>query len=551
MTSAGPRLLLISDFNAQPLADLVSDMSVAPFGQVTPSLLQIAQGTNAALYDGVMVWTRPEAVIGGYDALLKGEPAAWDDIRAEVESFAATLKNAARHVKHLLFVTWPEPPFRRNFGISSMRQGGASLALMKMNAAICERLTEEPNIFVLNAGPWFSAAGQKAWSPKLWYLAKMPFSAEVFAAAAKDLQAALQAIGGRTRKLLVLDLDETLWGGIVGEVGWEGIRLGGHDAIGEAFLDFQRALKTLTQAGVVLAIASKNDEAVALEVIEKHPEMILRRVDFAAWRINWSDKAQNIVEIANELNLDLSSAVYIDDSPAERSRIRSALPMVAVPDWPQDVFLYAASLMELTCFDKAAITAEDRGRATMYAVDRERSEARQQFQSMEEWLGSLQMEVTVETLSKANVVRVAQLFNKTNQMNLATRRLSEGELLKWSEAAGNDVRVFRVSDKFGDYGLTGIVGLETNGVRAVIRDYLLSCRVMGRGVEQLMLGMAIDHARGRGAAEICAEYMPTAKNAPCLAFFRNNSRFECTGDFQFKWRVADEYPLPSHIVVAK
>jgi FkbH-like protein len=349
--------------------------------------------------------------------------------------------------------------------------------------------------------------------------------------------------------VIVVDLDDTLWGGIAGEVGWENIRLGGHDAIGEAFVDFQKALKALSEGGVVLAIVSKNDEAVALEVIDKSPEMILRRSDFATWRINWNDKAQNIVDVANELNLDLSSVVYIDDSAAERNRIRSALPAVAVPEWPQDIFLYPSSLMELPFFDKAAITDEDRQRSRMYVVDRERSQTKQRFQSVQDWLESLEMEVSVESLSRSNLARAAQLFNKTNQMNLATRRLSETELLNWAEAAGNDLRVFRVSDKFGDYGLTGIVGLELNGGHALIRDYLLSCRVMGRGVEQLMLAMAIDTARSRGASEIRAEYIPTSKNAPCLSFFKDVSKFDCASDHLFKWPVREDYPLPRHIKV--
>jgi FkbH-like protein len=530
-----PRFLLISDFNAQPLADFlnnpetdpVCEIRLAPFGQVTQCLLEIAAGkTESAEYDGVIVWARPEAIVSG------------DEVIA-----------AAARVKHLFFVTWSEPYYRRNFGIWSMRPEGSGLALMKENAALCGRLADQPNIFILNSNAWFAAAGRKAWSPKLWYLAKIPFSPEVFQAAAEDFKAALRAIQGRSRKVIVVDLDDTLWGGIAGEVGWENVRLGGHDAIGEAFVDFQKALKALSEAGVVLAIVSKNEEAVALEVIDKNPEMILRRSDFATWRINWTDKAQNIVDIANELNLDLSSIVYIDDSPAERNRIRTALPAVAVPEWLQDIFLYPSSLMELPYFDKAAITDEDRQRASMYVVDRERSQTKQRFQSVQDWLESLEMEVSVESLTGSNLARAAQLFNKTNQMNLATRRLSETELLNWAEATGNELRVFRVSDKFGDYGLTGIVGLELNGGHALIRDYLLSCRVMGRGVEQLMLAMAIDAARSRGASEIHAQYIPTSKNAPCLSFFKDVSKFDCASDRLFKWLVREDYPLPHHIKV--
>lgn len=559
MTSAKTHCLILSDFNAQPLADFLNrdendplcQAVVGPFGQVAPSLFRVSEGKTSPDCDCLIVWTRPEAVIGAYDTLLKRGSVPADSLNAEVEAFATALIGAARRVKHLFLMSWTQAHFRRDFGVWGMQPGGATLSLMRMNVALSDRLSSQTNIHVLNAGAWISAVGPKAWNRKLWFLAKVPFSPEVFEAAAGTLKSALQSLRGRSRKLLILDLDETLWGGIVGEVGWEGVRLGGHDAIGEAFVDFQQAVKTLSQTGVVLAIASKNDESVALDAIDKHPEMVLRRTDFAAWRINWSDKAQNIAEIANELNLDLSSVVYIDDSATERSRIRSALPAVAVPEWPQDVFLYTESLAKLSCFDKASITSDDLQRGPMYVTDRERRQTRHAFQSMEDWLESLQMEVFVETLSRSNVTRAAQLFNKTNQMNLSTRRLSDAELLDWSARNENDLFVFRVSDKFGDYGLTGMIGLQLNHTHAVITDYLLSCRVMGRGVEEVMLSAAIASARSRDVPEIRAQYVPTAKNAPCLTFFKNGSRFRCDGNHLFRWRTADGYPLPHHIQVKK
>ncbi|HLH32926.1 MAG TPA: HAD-IIIC family phosphatase [Terriglobia bacterium] len=540
MSSSKTRCLLVSDFNIQPLADFINhdetepacEAVVAPFGQVTPSLLELASGDSQSRYDAVIVWTRVEGI---------------DDI----ENFGAALIAAARHVKHLFFVTWARPYFQRDLGIASMRSGGSALNLMRMNVGVCEHLSRQQNIFVLDSNAWISAAGAKAWSSKMWYLSKVPFSSEVFQMAARDFKSAIQAIQGRNRKLIVLDLDDTLWGGIVGEIGWEALRLGGHDPIGEAFADFQRALKVLTESGIVLAIASKNDEAAALEAIDKHPEMVLRRSDFAAWRINWFDKAQNIVDITNELNLDLSAVVYLDDSPAERNRIRSALPAVAVPEWPQDVFLYTQSLLELRYFDKVSVTDEDRLRSSMYVADRERSKTKQAFQSVEDWLKSLDMEVSIEALSKANVARAAQLFNKTNQMNLATRRLNEKELLDWAAEDQHEIYVFRVSDKFGDYGLTGLLGLKVDDGRALITDYLLSCRVMGRGLEQLMLSAAIDRARCAGVSEVRAKYVPTSKNAPCLSFLLNQSQFQNDGEHRFKWPVSDPYPCPAHIVVKK
>jgi FkbH-like protein len=557
VSSRKTRCLVLSDFNIEPLADFLRqdeinpacEVVVAPFGQVTPALLEISSGETANDYDAVIVWTQPEVVISAYGALGRFEAVTDSTLIAEVDAFADLIVNAAQRTKRVFVVCWSQSRFRRGLGLWSMRPDGSARVLMKMNLHLCDRLSRQANVYVLNPNAWLQSAGPKAHNAKLWYLAKIPFSTEVFESAAHDVKASLEAIEGRSRKLIVVDLDDTLWGGIVGEVGWENLQIGGHDPIGEAFADFQKSLKALSQSGIVLAIASKNDEPVALEAIDKHPEMILRRSDFAAWRINWMDKAQNIADIAAELNLDLSAIVYIDDSPAERSRVRSALPAVVVPEWPKDVFQYANTLIELPYFDRVAITQEDQQRTSMYVADLTRTETRRDFQSIEDWLQSLQIEVSVEELSRSNLARAAQLFNKTNQMNLRTRRLGEAELSNWSSAAGHQLYVFRVSDKFGDYGLTGILGLAAHEGHLEVTDYLLSCRVMGRGIEELMLGVAIDHARSANKAEVRAEYVPTSRNAPCLSFFKKSSGFRSEGAHSFVWHVRDAYTMPAHISV--
>ena len=556
MTSSNTRCLLISDFNVQPLADCLEqdqghpscEVAVAPFGQVTPVLVDLSSGASQG-YDALLVWTQPETAIPGYEALVRYETVSESVILSQVDGFTQQLLKTARQVEHVFVVNWSQPYFRRGLGIWSMRREGCTRTLMKMNLELCDQLSSQSNVYVLDPSAWLAAAGRNAFNAKLWYLAKVPFNPEVFAAAAKDVKAALNAIKGRTKKLIVLDLDDTLWGGMVGEVGWENVRIGGHDPIGEAYADFQKSLKALVRNGTVLAIASKNEEPVALEAIDKHPEMILRRSDFAAWRINWSDKAENIMAIAAELNLDPSAIVYIDDSPFERNRVRSALPSVSVPEWPQDVFLYTSTLNGLPYFDKVAITPEDRQRTTTYIANIQRAEAQKAFQSVADWLESLEMQVSVEELSQVNLPRAAQLFNKTNQMNLCTRRLAERDLWNWYAMEGNYLYVFRASDKFGDYGLTGILGLTRNGEYMTLSDYLLSCRVMGRGVEELMLAVAIGCARDAGVEEVRAEYIPTPKNAPCLAFFRTKSGFQTKADYSFVWRTSDRYANPSHIVV--
>jgi FkbH-like protein len=343
-----------------------------------------------------------------------------------------------------------------------------------------------------------------------------------------------------------VDLDDTLWGGTVGEQGWQNLRLGGHDAQGEAFRDFQAALMALTRRGILLAIASKNEESVALEAIDCHPEMLLRAKDFVGWRINWTDKARNIADLTAELNLGLQSVVFIDNDPVERARVREGLPEVLVPDWPSDPLLYPKALLTLGCFDTPALTKTDADRTKMYAAERERDRHRAQVGSFEEWLKSLNMRVRADLLSPANITRAAQLFNRTNQMNLSTRRLTADELAKWATLEGRKVWAISVSDRFGDAGLTGVVSLELDEQSCRIVDFVLSCRVMGRKVENTMVHLVVAHARESGAQHVEAHYLQTQKNKPCLAFWEA-SGFERQEESRFVWNTERAYGLPDEI----
>lgn len=428
-----------------------------------------------------------------------------------------------------------------------MKKSGSRRLLLKLNLMLAEKLEDSPSIYVLDGQRWLDEAGKNAYSPKLWYLSKNPFSPKVLSSVARDLKFAISTVLGSSRKLLILDLDNTLWGGIVGDVGWENLKLGGHDYIGEAFVDFQRVLKALRNRGILLAIASKNEESIALEALTKHPEMLLRPGDFATMRINWNDKAANIAGIAEELNLGLQSVVFIDDNPVERARVQEALPEVLVPDWPEDKTLYASTLGEMNCFDSAHVTAEDASRNQMYADEAERKRARASIASAEEWLQSLGTVVTVEEFSDANRERVVQLFNKTNQMNLSTRRLSAQELQSWLSEGNRKLWAFRVSDRFGDSGLTGILSLEVKAATAQIIDFVLSCRVMGRNVERLMLAIAAQHASTLGVQQLIAEYLPTVKNKPCLAFWQSSGFAQQAK--RFCWGLREAYPFPPGIEV--
>ena len=508
----GDRIHLVADFNAESLARLLANsvqvganVTTSPYGQVFQSLAAPPGPECTAV-----VWTQPGAVIEHFRRAQDFERVDPERALDEVRAYAAAIARYAAAVRHVFVPTWTLPLSERGYGMLDFR-GGIGLAhlLARMNVTLADALHDHTSVFVLDAQRWMTAAGARAASPKMWYASKTPFSPAVFEHAAADIGAALDGLKGAARRLVILDLDNVLWGGVAGEVGWEGLNLGGHDHVGEAFADFQRALKALTRRGIQLAVVSKNDEATALEAIDRHPEMQLRRADLAGWRINWRDKAQNIVELLGDLKLGAESAVFIDDSAIERGRVREALPGVLVPEWPEDPARYRETLNALRCFDTPFLTHEDRARSGMYAAERDRQATLAASTSLDEWLSSLDLTVTVETLAPASLERATQLLNKTNQMNLSTRRLTDVELEAWADDPRHTLLTFRVADRFGDYGLTAIVGLTIADGVGHLTDYLLSCRVMGRRVEETMLHVAVARCRAQGARQLVADFRST------------------------------------------
>jgi FkbH-like protein len=411
-----------------------------------------------------------------------------------------------------------------------------------------QALATASNTFVLDAQRWVATIGADAFSERLWFLGKIPFDERIFELAADDIAAAVTAVKGAPRKLLVVDLDDTLWGGVVGDDGWEALRLGGHDSVGEAFVEFQNSLKYLTRRGVLLAIASKNDESVALEAIDSHPEMVLKRDDFVAWRINWADKATNIAEMVAALNLGLQSVVLIDDNPHERARVREALPEVLVPEWPADPAYYSRALLSLTCFDSPTVSAEDLARTQLYATERGREALYESIGSLDEWIRDLGVVVTAERLRADNLPRAAQLLNKTNQMNLTTRRLTEAGLSEWASTEGHATWCISVADRLGDAGLTGIISVALEGDTATLVDYVLSCRVLGRRVEQAMAHLAGRFAADLSARMLVARLIPTTKNGPCKRFF-DESSFRRTDENVYQWDLGSEFPPPDDVTI--
>ena len=551
--SGSCNVLVVSDFNAEPVSRYIAaDRSLpgcsaasAPYGQ----LFQVLSGGATPHPDRVaLIWTRPEGAIPEFANLLAGKKVSAQRLDDGVDSFAAMIRQFAIGCKYVFVASWAPTYDDRGLGLLNWSQDGAAYHLARMNTRLSEALSGAADVFMLDSQRWIESSDNPR-DRKSWLLAKSPFTEKVFKAAAADVKSALRTALGMSRKLILVDLDNTMWGGVVGDDGWENLRLGGHDHLGEAFSEFQAALMTLANRGIAIGIVSKNDEAVALEAIKKHPEMLIRVGDLAGWRINWKDKAQNIVELVGELNLGLQSTVFIDDNPTERGRVREALPEVLVPDWPTDPAKYADALRRLDCFDRLSITSEDRGRTRMYVADRERRDSLTVAASIGDWLASLDVRVQANPVSAENLKRIVQLMNKTNQLNMRTRRTSEKELLQWLEGGcGRNLVAVTVADRFGDLGLTGVISWEQLGTTVEIVDYVLSCRAMGRQVEQMMVHLAVQAASHARCDAVVARFFPTAKNRPCLEFWEG-SGFASAEPNVFVWKTADDYPKPEFITL--
>jgi FkbH-like protein len=364
-----------------------------------------------------------------------------------------------------------------------------------------------------------AAEGLAHWhDAALWLHAKQevhPRAAEMYG----EQVARLIAAGlGRSRKCLVLDLDNTLWGGVVGDDGVEGIVLGQGSAAGEAFVEFQRYAKRLSERGVLLAVCSKNDRANAVEPFERHPEMDLQLTDIACFVANWTDKAANLREIARQLNIGLDALVFVDDNPVERDLVRRELPMVAVPEMPEDPADFAATISAAGYFEALRVTREDQIRCSMYQANSEREAARESTTDLSSYLESLHMHLAIAPFDDISLPRVTQLIHKTNQFNLTTLRLSEAEVRTIAADPAFVTLQARLKDRFGDNGIIAVLiariqGPGAQGAEAVIEHFLMSCRVFGRRVEEACLNALVQACQARGVMRLTGIYRETEKNA--------------------------------------
>lgn len=350
---------------------------------------------------------------------------------------------------------------------------------------------------------------------RFWYLGRIPLSARGMVELADLYTRAISALSGIARKVLLVDLDNTLWGGVIGEDGVEGIALG-EDGLGKVHRDFQTRLKALKEQGTLLAIVSKNNESDVEHVFLRHPMMVLKTDDFVARKVSWSPKTEAIADLSKELSLGLDSFVLIDDSPVERELVRQALPQVCVPEFPRDPYTLNSWFEDVARehFDTLVVTEEDTRRTELYRADIERQSASRSFTSLDDFYRGLDMKMRVWEGHREQTARLAQLTQRTNQFNLTTRRYDTADFERLFSSS--DVRVYDIelSDRYGSNGIVGLIIARLSERTAEIDTFLMSCRVIGRKVEHTFFAYVVNDLHKLGIDRIKAEYVPTAKNAP-------------------------------------
>lgn len=356
---------------------------------------------------------------------------------------------------------------------------------------------------------------------KYYYLSKMQLNPRLVKDFSNWFRTQLNILEFSRKKCLVLDLDNTLWGGILGEDGINGIKIGG-EYPGNAFLDFQKYLLNLSETGIILTLCSKNNESDVLELWEKNPNLLIKKENVSAYRINWQNKAENIKELANELNIGLDSFVFIDDNPTERELIRQLLPEVETPEFPAQPYQFPVFVRELTekYFKTYTVTEEDRNKINQYQANRERAKILNSISNFTEYLESLEIEINIQKANSFTVSRIAQMTQKTNQFNLTTKRYTELEI---ENLLSNNAWIYSISvrDKFGDNGITGAIIIVLNDDRktAEIDSFLLSCRILGKGIEEAFMGYILNTLKKEGIEKISAVYKPTLKNDQVKNFY--------------------------------
>ena len=544
------RVALLSSFTLDPLVaflrvgclreGLVPEVRLEGFNQYRQALLDGASDFYAFQPDITFLMVELDSLLPGvgYSRL---EEAQVEAALAQLATLAQAYRESASGT---LVIGGFVPPSRFPY---SLHGGEVEGSYGELNRALEAAYQQDSRILVAPLDRLAAHHGLgRVTNPKLRFVASMAWSETFMPEVGRLALAYVLALKNRIRKCLVLDLDNTLWGGIVGEDGLDGIQLS-PEGIGRAYVEFQRAILALHERGTILAINSRNNYDDAMEAIRQHPHMVLAERHFASAQINWSDKASNMRRIAEELNIGLDSLVFLDDSPQERLLVRNQLPEVQTVEMPGDPTLYADVLARLNNLDQLYLTDEDRSRGAMYAAQRSRRELQSGSSDLGAYLDSLEMKLVIRLADTGDLERVHQLIQRTNQFNLTTRRHPRADVEAMATAADWRIYVLRVSDIFGELGLTGVIIARIAGEAWELDTFLMSCRIMGRTIETEFLNQVAGDAREVGARILSGEFIPTPKNKPAARVYADHGFIEVgRGAEGSRW----ELPLADRDVVS-
>ena len=441
-------------------------------------------------------------------------------VTIKVNEITNLIKTIIENSNSRVILTDLQVPTYSPYGINEQNEEfGVKQIVREINTKIRYENKDNPLLSILDFNEFIQKHGEEnVFSYKQFFSGDMKISIEYIPKFINEMMRFVNAVVGITKKCIVLDLDNTLWGGVIGEDGFNNIKLG-DNPIGRSFVEFQKRLLALNQRGIILAINSKNNFDDAMKVINEHPNMILREDNFGCIKINWNDKVTNLHEISSELNIGLDSFVFFDDDPINREFVKSQLNQVLVVDLPSDSAKFAHILTEMNVFESLKITEEDKKRKDMYLGQRKRVEFENKIGDFNEFLKQMDIQVLIKKADGFSIPRISQLTLKTNQFNLTTKRYQEDQISSFSDDKNRIVECAQVSDKFGDNGITGVYIVEKKNDEWIIDTFLLSCRIIGRGVEDIMLSQLIERARKENVKKIKGKFIPTKKNKPAENFY--------------------------------
>jgi FkbH-like protein len=519
------RVALLRSYTAEPMEPILKlrlllegfcpSIWIGGYNQYVQEILDAGSELHQFRPNLVLLMIRLEEVLPDFIDEFSTRPSSeWEQrIASKVQELGSLAERIEKAFPAQVVVQNMTLPHGGYLGINDpQRPDGQGYLVQRFNQGLAAEFARRKGVFLWDFDRFVRAKGyDNLYDPKMWYVSRNPFKQSAYPAIVDDLTRYLRSALGRIKKCVVVDLDNTLWGGIVGEDGFDGIALG-HDYPGNCYRDFQKELLKLYHRGILLAINSKNNESDAFEVLDNHPDMVLRRKHFAAHRINWQDKASNLKAIANDLNIGIDSMIFLDDNPRECELVRQQCPdchVVCLPDKPYLIPRFLDSVPGLDCI---SLTEEDTQRGEMYQAQIARGQSAATFQSLEDYWKNLELEVKIEPARSFSIPRIAQLTQRTNQMNVTTRRYTEAEV----EALGRDPswRIVSVAarDRFGDHGIIGVMFIKVNDDHCHIDTFLMSCRVLGLGMEQYMIGFAAAVAKRANVRKLVGEFIPTSKN---------------------------------------